>query len=165
MKTPGPCCLIAQVTSYLTWNNSSLKQSHSRACPLVVFKQWPNQIRQFCSRSFVTRCFVALAFYFGLVANAFHRLWRHCCQEMTYATRQSKHPTDVPSASLVLSIYDFGQVNSYFFLSRNIMQLYFGLVGPKRWVVFVTLFSFEFTLSMFILLPGTIRLVWLGFVQ
>ena len=86
MKTPGPCCLIVQVTSYLTWNNSSLKQSHSRTSPLVVFKQWPDQIRQFCSRSFVTRCFVALAFYFGLVVTVV-RKW------LTQLVSQNTRPT------------------------------------------------------------------------
>ena len=45
MEKPKPCCLIAQVTSSLTWYNSSLQQSHSRAC-LLVFLKWSDQMRQ-----------------------------------------------------------------------------------------------------------------------
>ena len=67
--------------------------------------------------------------------------------------------------SLVLFIRNFGQVNSYFCLSCNIIQLHFGLVGPILRAVCVTLLNFEFIPSLSILLPGTIHLVWLDFVQ
>ena len=60
--------------------------SNSVACPLA-FKQWPDQTRQFCSRSFVDHCFVGLAFYFGQFAKAFNCLYHHFCQEVTCSAR------------------------------------------------------------------------------
>ena len=65
-----------------------------------------------------------------------------------------------PLASLVLFVYDFGQVSSSCCVSHNIILLHF---GPKLRAVFITFFSFEFIPSFFILLHGTICLVWLGF--
>ena len=55
-----------------------------------------------------------------------------------------------PSSVWRFSIYDFGQVNSYFCLIRNIIWLHFSLVAPNLREVFVTLFSFAFILSLFI---------------
>lgn len=86
VKTQGPCWLIAQVTSLLTYNNSSLKKSHSRAWPLV-FKQRLDKTRQFSSWSFLAHCFRAQAFYFGQFTKAFHCLCHNCCQEMTCLPR------------------------------------------------------------------------------
>ena len=58
-------------------------------------------------------------------------------------------------------------ISQFLFLSESqhyiVAFSYFGLVGPKLREVFVTFFSFKFIPSLFILLPGTFRLVRLGF--
>ena len=121
LKTPRPCCFIPQMTSLLMRNSSSLNQSHSRACPLV-FKQWPDQTKVF-SWSLMACCFVALVFYFGHVTKAFRCPCHHCYHLVSKDTQAMS-----PLTGLVFFIYDFGQPNFYFCLSRNIIWLHFGLV-------------------------------------
>ena len=115
-------------------NSSSLNQSHSRACPLV-FKQWPDQTKVF-SWSLMACCFVALVFYFGHVTKAFRCPCHHCYHLVSKDTQAMS-----PLTGLVFFIYDFGQPNFYFCLSRNIIWLHFGLVEPKLRTVFAILFS------------------------
>ena len=69
-----------------------------------MFLQWPDQTRQFCSRSFVAHCFVVLAFYFAQVTKAFHCLCHHFYQEMTCSTPKSNTRTTSPRQSGVFRV-------------------------------------------------------------
>ena len=73
-------------------------------------------------------------------------------------TRSTSHPRQ--SGAFRLKLW----ASQFLFLSESQHYIVaFGLVGPILRAVFVTLFSFEFIPSLFILLPGRIYLVWLGF--
>ena len=109
-----------------------------------MFLQWPDQTRQFCSRSFVARCFVALDFYFGQVIWAFHCLCHHFRQEMTCSTRQSNTGATPPVAR------------------HYIVAFWTDPNSGQSSLLFSALNSF---IHCLFLLPGTIRLVWLGFAQ
>ena len=66
MKKPKPCCLPHSPDDFITDVEQFSITITFKIMSFSVF-QWPDQTRQFSSRSFLAHCFVARAFYFGPV--------------------------------------------------------------------------------------------------